>query len=116
MAIRTIKGQTTVNSNTKEDIWQATKFLITEMGPKNKIQRENLCSIIFSCTKDLTATYPSEGAATLSIFAKNPVPMLDVQQMKIEGGLPMCIRIFLNVNIDKDFKEIIHLRRAAGSP
>ncbi len=109
MAIRTIKGQTTVNSNTKEDIWQAARFLITEMGSKNKIQRENLCSIIFSCTKDLTAVRPSEGVETLPFFTKNPVPMLEVQQMEIEGGLPMCIRVFLNVDIDKELNEIIHV-------
>lgn len=109
MSIRTIKGETIVKSNTKEDIWQAARFLVTEMCSKNKIQREDLCSIIFSCTKDLTAARPSEGVANLPFFTKNPVPMLDVQEMDFEGGLPMCIKIFLNVNIDKDLKEIIHV-------
>lgn len=109
MPLRTIKVKTTVKSNTKEDIWQTARFLVTEMFSRNKIRREDFCSIIFSCTKDLTAARPSEGVETLPFFTKNPVPMLDVQEMDFEGGLPMCIRIFLNVNIDKDFKEIIHV-------
>ena len=34
MPMRAIKGITPVKSNTKEDIWQASRFLVTEMCSK----------------------------------------------------------------------------------
>ena len=100
MSLRALKGAATVKSNTKEDIWQMTRFLFTDLCSKNQVQKENLCTIIFSSTKDLTAAYPSEGISTLPFFTKNPFPLFDVQHTNIDDGRAMCVRILLFVDIE----------------
>ena len=109
MALRAIKGAATVKSNTKEDIWQAARFLVTELCSKNQVHKENLCTIIFSSTKELTAAYPSEGVNTLPFFTKNPFPIFDTQHTNIDDGRAMCIRVLILVDIDKDYKDIINI-------
>lgn len=109
MALRTIQGMAQVKENTREEIWQTARFLVTEMGSRNQIQRENLCTIIFSTTKDLNAACPSAGVSSLPFFTKNFIPMLDTQLAEIDGGLPMCMKILLFVDVSSDVKEIIHV-------
>ncbi len=109
MPMRAIKGITPVKSNTKEDIWQASSFLVTEMCSKNQVHKEDLCTIIFSSTKDLTAACPSNGVSELPFFTKNPFPFFDTQHVDVDDGRHMCIRVLILADLDKSYKDVIHI-------
>jgi chorismate mutase len=111
--VRAIRGATTVSENTVEAIREALMELLDEMEARNQhIAPTEIISATFSVTRDLDAIFPA------AIARKRPywdnVPMLDVQQMHVEGSLERCIRLLIHVNVPNPQVKIYHtyLRQA----
>ena len=104
--VRAIRGAITVEHNTKEDIFDAAKELVQEAININKINIEDIASIIFTLTPDLTKAFP---AAAIRQMGITNVPLLDLMQPEIEGALKMCIRLMMHVNCDKTNDELNHI-------
>lgn len=107
MALRGIRGATTVDANTKEAIWHATQVLMTNLMSANQLSTDQIGAAIFSSTEDLTAAFPTTGVRQLPSFKM--IPMFDTRQLAIENSLPMCIRVLLLVDIDRSANEISHV-------
>ena len=60
-----IRGAITLKENNEKEIIISTKELLLEIENKNNLNRENVISILFSSTKDLTAEYPAKAARLL---------------------------------------------------
>lgn len=106
MALRGIRGATTVVMNSKEEIVNATKELLSKMLEENKFQTEEIASIIFSVTDGLNAEFPAVAARELGW---NDVPLLCVREIDVPGSLTNCIRILLHVNTEKKQKDMKHV-------
>lgn len=111
--VRAIRGATTVSENTVEAIREALMELLDEMAARNQhIAPTEIISATFSVTRDLDAIFPA------AIARERPnwdnVPMLDVQQMHVEGSLERCIRFLIHVNVPNPQVKIYHtyLRQA----
>lgn len=101
-----IRGAVGVDKNEKESILMNTKLLLEHIIKENEIAVEEIVSIIFSATKDLTAHYPAPAARELGIYDAS---MLCVQEMYVEKSMPMCVRILMNVNKDCCQKDAKHV-------
>jgi chorismate mutase len=110
--VRGIRGATTVESNEKEEIIEATRELLEAICRENAFARDDIASAFFTVTPDLTATFPAEAAR--KYLEWTTVPMLCATEIPVTGSLPTCIRILIHVNTDKEQDEIQHvyLRRA----
>jgi chorismate mutase len=110
--VRAIRGATTASENSVEAIRDAVTELIDELERYNPIDPENIVSVTFSVTRDLDAIFPA------AIARERPhwqdVPLLDVQQMHVEGSLERCIRCLIHINMPDPFVKIHHpyLRQA----
>lgn len=93
--MRAIRGATTVPSNTVEAMREAVMELIDELEERNQLHPTDIISVTFSVTRDLDAIYPAAIARTRPYW--DSVPMLDVQQMFVEGSLERCIRFLIHV-------------------
>lgn len=95
--VQAIRGATTVSENTKEAIREAVTELLDELERLNSIDPDDLISVTFSVTRDLDAIFPA------AIARQRPgwdnVPLLDVQQMYVEGSLERCIRFLIHINV-----------------
>ncbi len=98
MKCRGIRGATTVDTNTGEDILAATKELLQEMIQANGFEEEDIASIHFTTTPDLNATFPAAAARELGL---TQVPMLCGHEMNVPGSLPLCLRILVLINTEK---------------
>ena len=105
--IRGIRGAITVDNNTKEEIGQAARTLVTKIMSMNGLKATELSAVIFSVTKDLTAAFPASGLRQLKAFRL--VPLFDTQEQYVEGSLPMCIRVLILVDTDQEPQEICHV-------
>lgn len=105
--MRGIRGAITVEHNNKEEIWQATRELLLEIIKRNEIATEDIASCIFTVTKDLTDGFPARGARGIAGFEF--VPLLDLQQLDVDGALERCIRVLMFVNTDKSQREVEHV-------
>ena len=107
MALRGIRGATTVVSNKKEEIWQAARLLMTKLMSSNQLNANQVGAAIFSSTEDLTAAFPSTGVRQLPTFSH--IPLFDAREPAVEGDLPMCIRVLLLVDVEINQLNIVHV-------
>ena len=106
MRCRGVRGATTVEHNSREEMLKATGQLLALMIRQNGIDREDVASAIFTTTSDLNAEFPALAARQLGWL---DVPLLCTHEMSIPGSLARCIRILLHWNTDKPQHEIHHV-------
>lgn len=106
MTCRGVRGATTVEANTREEILTETRQLLALMIRLNDIQSEDVASAIFTLTSDLDAEFPAMAARQLGWL---DVPLICTHEVQVPGGLPRCIRILLNWNTDKSQADIQHV-------
>lgn len=103
---RGVRGATTIENNTADEIIEYTRTLVLEMAENNKIQPENVSHAFISVTKEIDAAFPAK--AVREIDGWKYVPVMCMQEIDVPGSLPNCIRIMMVVNTDTAQKEIVH--------
>ena len=108
MNVRAIRGATVVEENTKTEIMEKTKEMLSKMICENNIDISDIISIVFSATEDITACYPAVAARIIGITEAG---LMCTQEMKSESetGIPMCIRALMTVNSKLSQKSIAHI-------
>jgi len=103
---RGIRGATTADSNTREDILRATRQLLALMIRQNGIDPNDLASAFFSTTVDLDAEFPALAARQLGWLN---VALLCTHELNVPGSLRLCIRVLLHWNTSKSASEVMHV-------
>lgn len=106
MMMRGIRGATTAEANTREAILAATDELLRLMIEANDLCADDVASVIFTTTNDLTADYPALAARALGW---HDVALMCGHEMNVPHGLPMCIRILMHWNTDRSAAEVQHV-------
>ncbi|MGH2562806.1 MAG: chorismate mutase [Thermomicrobiales bacterium] len=106
LVCRGIRGATTATSNTAEDILEATHDLMAVVIHLNDLQPEDVASVIFTTTPDLTATFPALAARQLGW---NEVPLICSHEMAVPGALANAVRVLIHVNTTRDASEMRHV-------
>lgn len=106
MSIFCIRGATTIEENTKENIVSNTQTLLTEIITKNNIKTKNIINIIFSATKDITKAYPAIATRNIGI---TDCAIMCLQEMDVEQSLPMCIRVMITVKTELEKHDLKHI-------
>ena len=106
MMCRGVRGATTVEQNSREAILRGARQLLALMIRRNNIQAEDVASAVFSVTADLNAEFPALAARQLGWL---DVPLLCTNEISVEGGLPLCVRILVNWNTEMSQKDIVHI-------
>jgi chorismate mutase len=106
MPCRGVRGATTADSNTREDILKATRELLALMIRQNGIEPDDVASAIFSTTTDLDAEFPAWAARQLGWM---DVALMCNNELDVPGSLRRCIRVLLHWNTDRPAGEMIHV-------
>lgn len=106
MALRGVRGATSVVSNTKDEILAKTGEMIELMLSRNDIKVEDIASAIFSVTDGVDAEFPAVAARRLGWAY---TPLMCTREMSVPGSLHNCIRVLLHVNTDKRQDEMKHI-------
>lgn len=107
MAVRGIRGATSVTEDRSDLILAATRELLLELLRLNVIDDfEEIVSAIFTTSQDLTSTFPAEAARALGM---TQVPLLCAAEIAVPKSLPRCIRVLLHVNTTKRQGEMVHV-------
>lgn len=111
--VRGIRGATSVEEDTPSAILEATTELLLQIVKDNDLVLEDVASIFFTVTTDLTADFPAYAARELGWSS---IPLLCATEIPVKGSMPMCIRVLVHVNTTKEQPEIKHvyLRRATN--
>ncbi len=106
MYCRGIRGATTVEQNSREEILAATTELLQLLILKNELRVEDVASVIFTVTADLDAEFPALAARHLGW---TEVALMCMQEIPVPNSLEKCIRILLHVNTTRSAAEIQHV-------
>ena len=106
MTCRGIRGATTVEENSRDEILTATRQLLALMIRLNQIETADVASAVFSVTSDLDAEFPALAARQLGWL---DVPLLCTYEVSVPGALPRCIRVLIHWNTGKNQQEITHV-------
>jgi len=112
MALRGLRGATTVEANTPDAIRRATLELLTEMIESNDIKREDVASAWFTTTTDLNAEFPAVVAR--NDFGWTNVALMCAHELDVPGSLQMCLRILMHINTERsqDEMQFVYQREA----
>ncbi len=113
MPVRGIRGATTVDLNTEEEILEATRSLLQGMVAANGVDADDLAAAYFTVTADINAAFPARAARQLGWLH---VPMLDGLEIPVPGSLQRCIRVLLWWNTERPPSQVRHIyqRKAAS--
>lgn len=103
---RAIRGATTVDSDSPDQIRHATRELLETIVARNGITSADVISAIFTVTHDLTSEFPAHAARELGWLE---VPLLCTLEIPVPGSLPKCIRVLLHVQTTVSREEIRHV-------
>ena len=106
MFCRGVRGATTADDNSAEEILKATRQLLALIIRQNGIKPEDIASVIFSTTNDLDAKFPAMAARQLGWW---DVALMCVHELDVPESLHRCIRVLLHWNTDKAPDEMVHV-------
>jgi chorismate mutase len=107
MAIRGIRGATTVSEDESDLILEATRELLEAILDANEnMKPEDVGSALFTVTDDLAATFPAQGARQMGWGL---VPMMCAREIPVPNSLPRVIRVLVHWNTETPQNEITHV-------
>lgn len=106
MAVRAIRGATQVEANERDQILEATTELVAEVMARNGLSTEDVISVFFTATPDLTAEFPALAARKLGF---HEVPLLCASEVDVPHALPRVIRLMAYIETDRPRAEMQHV-------
>lgn len=111
MRIFGIRGATTTKNNSAPEILQETEKLMLEIIRQNNLTEDQVVSIIFTTTPDLTAEFPSKACRGLGW---NNVALLGAVEADVPHGITGCIRVLVQAYLDSSEEpQHVYLNEAA---
>lgn len=104
--VRALRGAITVDRDAPEAIVAATTELLTSMLESNEVGHDDLISIVFTVTPDLTSEFPAAAARGLGL---SDIPLLCATEIPVAGAVPMCIRVLLHLYTRRDYASLRHV-------
>ena len=107
MAIRGIRGATTVSADEPDLILEATRELLEAILDANtSMKPEDVGSALFTVTDDLASTFPAQAARQMGWGL---VPMMCAREIPVPGSLRRVIRVLVHWNTEMSQNEITHV-------
>jgi chorismate mutase len=82
-----------VAEDSSDAIRRRTAELLDELLARNELVADDLVSIMFTATDDLTAEFPAVAAREIGLGA---VPLICAREIPVAGALGLCIRVMVH--------------------
>lgn len=106
MAVRAVRGATQVDADDREQILDAIAELMAAVLERNALTTEDVISVVFTATPDLTAEFPAYAARRAGV---TDVPMLCATEIPVPGSLPRVLRLLAHVETERSRHDLRHV-------
>jgi chorismate mutase len=106
VAVRAVRGATQIEADDRDQILEATTELVSEVMSRNELSTDDVISVIFTVTPDLTAEFPALAARKLGF---HEVPLLCATEIGVPGSLPRVIRLMAHIETDRPRSGVQHV-------
>ena len=110
-AVRALRGATTVDADTPEQVHERVGALVNEMLDRNAVDKDDLISVIFTATDDVTSMFPAAAARAVGL---GDVPLLCARELAILGGTERCIRVLMHLTTERSRADLRHVYLAGA--
>ncbi|WP_380168282.1 chorismate mutase [Jannaschia sp. R86511] len=113
MAVRAIRGAVQLDQDEREHLLDSTRELVSAVMSANGLTPEDLISIVFTATPDLTSEFPAVAAREVGLGS---VPLLCTVEIDVPGALPRVVRLMAHADTELPREQVQHvyLRGAAA--
>ncbi|MEP6509546.1 MAG: chorismate mutase [Gemmatimonadales bacterium] len=101
-----LRGATTVEKDSREQIAAATVELLSEIMERNGLATGDIISAIFTVTPDIVSDFPARAARELGW---DEISLLCTTEIPVTGALEHCIRVLIHAESDRDRASIRHV-------
>ena len=105
-AVRALRGATTVDVDTREQVYERVQALLRELLARNGVDHEDIISMLFTATDDIRSVFPAAAARAIGL---GDVPLLCARELSIEDGTPLCIRVLMHLSTERPRSELHHV-------
>jgi chorismate mutase len=113
LTVRAIRGAIQLDATDRDAILEGTAELVAAVMSRNDLAADDVISVFFTVTPDLTAEFPALAARKTGFHA---VPLMCATEIPVPGAMPRVVRLMAHVDTDRPRSEIQHvyLRGAAA--
>ncbi|HLT69203.1 MAG TPA: chorismate mutase [Acidimicrobiales bacterium] len=104
--VRALRGATTIDVDEKDHLFERVIALLQALFERNRIEHDDLISVLFTATDDIRSAFPAEAARK---FGLGDVPLICARELDVEGGTPRCIRVMIHLYTDRSRGELHHV-------
>jgi chorismate mutase len=91
--LRALRGATTVDADSSDAIRERTAELVTTLLERNALAVDDIVSVVFTATQDLTADFPAVAARSVGLAG---TPLLCCQEIPVVGAVERCVRTLVH--------------------
>jgi chorismate mutase len=106
VAVRAVRGAIQVDADERQAILDATTELLAAVLDRNSLAPEDLISVVFTATPDLTSEFPAYAARQMGI---TDVPLLCAGEIPVPGAMPRVLRLLAHVETERPRAEVRHV-------
>ena len=106
VVVRAVRGATRLTADDADQMADAVCELVTTILERNDFALDDLISMVFTATPDLTSGFPAAAARRLGL---GDVPLLCAQEIDVVGALSRVVRVLVHVHTDKPRADIGHI-------
>ncbi|HEX9713274.1 MAG TPA: chorismate mutase [Actinomycetota bacterium] len=111
--LRALRGAITLEQDSREQVMERTARLVETMLERNRVEREDLVSVIFTATDDIRSEFPAVAARAIGI---SDVPLLCTRELDIEGAVPLCVRVLMHLYTELPRSDLRHVYLEGARP
>lgn len=106
MPLRGIRGATHLSADDAVEMNGAVVELVSAILERNDLAVDDVISVIFTSTPDLTSAFPAAAARDLGF---REVPLLCASEIDVAGALPRVVRVLMHAELDRAKADIQHV-------
>jgi len=106
VSVRALRGAIQAEADDRESILAATTELVTELMARNSLVTDDVISVLFTTTPDLTAEFPAVAARRAGF---TDVPLLCASEVAVPGALPRVVRLLAHVEVERLRGDLRHV-------
>lgn len=106
MAVRALRGATTLDEDTSEQMHIRVRALVATLFERNGLGPDDVISVFLTATPDLRSAFPATAARASGL---DDVALLGAQELDVEGSLERCVRVMMHVETERPRAELHHV-------
>lgn len=106
MSVRAVRGAIQVDADTRDHVLEGSAELVKAVLDRNDLSADDIISILFTATPDLTAEFPAYAARLMGLV---DVPLMCAAEIAVPGAMPRVLRLLAHVETPLSRAELRHV-------